>query len=479
MIDTTDAAELARQAQVTTGLNKAGLADGAGICTTCHHDVFTTAGTDRCDHVHRQAQGIEPQPRQQAVTGPDTVPYPTTPRGGNGTERSEEPPDTVPDDSGNDPERYGTDGSPLWFDVAGMLEHGIPEPPTPTICRRKDGVGLFYAGQVCNLFGDPESGKTWVTLAATTETLNSGGTAAYLDLDHNGPEQIISRLVQLGADPAALRDPRRFRYVEPEDRQHLMSVVASYRKWRPKFAVIDSVGELLPCLGLKSGDPDDFTVANTAVMKPLATSGACVVTIDHLAQNSESRTLGPTGTLAKKRAIGGTMLRVVVDDQFTPGAGGTAHLYITKDRPGGLKRYCPQAKGEAHAGMFKLTEDDDGLHWVVLSPQDAPAPPASEGPGSKGGMTEEEAVAILKALPEGERPTTNESARRLLGCRNTVASAAMRILRSEAQKATVPDSHPYVGNGTERSCQVCGEPLISSDPNVTIHPNCEPQEAAS
>lgn len=118
----TDPAELVRQSTLIPALQKADLTDGAGVCTVCRHDVFTDPGTDRCEHVHRQAQGIEPQSQQQAVTGPEIVPYPTTPRGGYGTERSEEPPDTVPDDSGNDPERYGTDGSSLW-DSRPVLAH--------------------------------------------------------------------------------------------------------------------------------------------------------------------------------------------------------------------------------------------------------------------------------------------------------------------------------------------------------------------
>lgn len=407
----------------------------------------------------------------------ETVPYQTTHRGGNGTERSEEQFETVPDGSGNDPERYGTDGPSLWFDVAGMLDNGIPEPPRPTICRRTDGVGLFYAGQSCTVFGDPESGKTWLVLSAAVEILDGGGSVAVLDLDHNGPEQTVSRLVQLGADQDALRDPQRFRYVEPEDKPHLLAIVKSYRAWRPNFVVVDSTGELLPTLGLNSANPDDYTQANTAVMKPLAASGACVVTIDHMAKNSDSRAMGATGTYAKKRAVGGTSLRVVVDDQFTPGSGGSAYLYVNKDRPGGLRRYCPQGKKEPLAGLFRMTEEDDGLHWRVLIPEDAPAPPSTEGPGSKGGMTEDEALAKLRALPESERPKTNEEARKLLGCRNLVASAAMRIIRSEAHSGTVPDSHPYVGNGTERSCTVCGEPLIGSDPAVTTHPNCDSEEA--
>lgn len=409
-----------------------------------------------------------PEPREDDLV---PVPVPDTPMG-TGTGTPDESP--FPDVPGTFREQQEQAGPSLWFDVAGMLDHGIPEPPRPTICRRTDGVGLFYAGQSCTVFGDPESGKTWLVLSAAVEVLDGGGSVAVLDLDHNGPEQTVSRLVQLGADQDALRDPQRFRYIEPEDKPHLLAIVRSYCGWRPDFVVVDSVGELLPTLGLNSANPDDYTQANTAVMKPLAASGACVVTIDHMAKNSDSRAMGATGTYAKKRAVGGTSLRVVVDDQFTPGSGGSAYLYVNKDRPGGLRRYCPQGKKEPLAGLFRMTEEDDGLHWRVLIPDDAPAPPSTEGPGSKGGMTVEAAVdKLVEMFPDGP-PRTHRDIRVALGCSNDLAADVRHAL------ADVPVPQPPVSRGTgtrnKRICTVCGEPLIGSDPAVTTHPNCESEE---
>jgi hypothetical protein len=337
-----------------------------------------------------------------------------------------------------------------------MLDNGIPEPPRPTICRRTDGVGLFYPGQVCNLFGDPESGKTWLGLAAVTETLAEGEAAAVLDLDHNGPEQTVNRLLQLGADPEMIRDPELFRYVEPEDKAHLLAVVRDACQWRPVFVLLDSVGELLPTLGLNSANPDDYTQANTAVMKPLARAGACVVTLDHLAKNSESRAMGATGTTAKKRAIGGTSLRVAVHEPFTPGRGGSAYLTINKDRPGGLREFCPQEKGEPYAGLFQLTEDGDGMHWSVITPADAPsAPPVSEGPGSKGGMTVEAGLTKLAQQFPGGPPRTVREIRAALGCSNEVAAEIRREL------GNVPVPGPYVSLGTGT-----GTPVVSGESDL-------------
>jgi hypothetical protein len=62
-----------------------------------------------------------------------------------------------------------------------------------------DVAALLYAGQHNNLFGDPESGKTLLCQAAQAEALKAGRRVLTLDLDHNGPETTISRLLMLGA----------------------------------------------------------------------------------------------------------------------------------------------------------------------------------------------------------------------------------------------------------------------------------------
>ncbi|MEV8372474.1 AAA family ATPase [Kribbella sp. NPDC056861] len=259
----------------------------------------------------------------------------------------------------------------LFYDVAAMFDGGLPDPPAPSLAHRSDGHALFYDGQTNMVFGDPESGKTWLCLAAGVEALNHGRRVLVLDMDHNGPEATIDRLTMLGAPVSALMDLDRFRYVEPDDASHLVAVIAAVVEWRPAVAIVDSVGELLPIFGYSSNSPDDFTAVNTRVLKPLAKAGAAVVGIDHLAKNTESRASGPTGTAAKRRAVGGVSIRVSCKDPFTPGRGGRAALTVHKDRHGGLRRWCPAPDGgEAYAGTFILTAEDDGsTSWHIAAPE--------------------------------------------------------------------------------------------------------------
>ncbi|MDQ4491124.1 DnaB-like helicase N-terminal domain-containing protein [Sinomonas sp. ASV486] len=260
--------------------------------------------------------------------------------------------DAIRDAAG--PGRLGTRAR--YGDVAALLDGGLPAPPEPEVLTRTDGAAIFYTGKVNYLYGDPETGKTFVALAAAVDVLGRGGSAAFLDLDHNTMQAVVARLVHLGADPGALADPGRFRYAEPEDAEGLLLYVADLRAWRPGIVVLDSVGEMLPMLGLSSNSPDDFTRGCADVLGPLAKAGACVVGIDHLAQSAESRAMGPTGTKAKKRALDGSMLRVTQKRQFVPGSGGSCSLALTKDRHGGLREQCPPASRgrEQFVGTFEM-----------------------------------------------------------------------------------------------------------------------------
>jgi len=321
----------------------------------------------------------------------------------------------------------------LYADVAGMLDGTLPSPPEPDVLRRSDGVSLFYAGQVNLVFGDPESGKTWLCLAAVAETLTRGRSALVLDLDHNGAAATVSRLIDLGAPESALRDPQRFRYAEPEDGAEVLAIVADAGTWHPYVIVLDSVGEVVPLFGGSSNSPDDFTRVHAAVMKPLAMGGAAVLCVDHLAKNSESRAMGSTGTAAKKRAVGGVSLRVTIADQFAPGHGGSAHVTIAKDRHGGLRQHCGNADREPLAGTFVMRVDDTGPSWHIAAPADGQRNPA-EAPE----QADLDALAALDPAPASVRDVADR-----LHWKWKRAGDSLRAFR--ALPAVLPVAHTGVG----------------------------------
>lgn len=350
-------------------------------------------------------------------------------------------------------------GSKLFSDIAALLDGGLPEPPKPLFLTRDDGHAILYAGQVNSLFGEAESGKTFIVLAAIAEVAKAERRTAFIDIDHNGVDATVARLVTLGVSLDYLSNPDRFRYWAPEDKDDLLNLVAFLRTWRPAVVAVDSVGELLPLLALNSNSPDDFTTAHAAVLKPLATAGAAVVIIDHLAKNTDSKAAGPTGTAAKRRAVGGVSIRVTIKEQFVPGKGGSAWLTVNKDRHGGLRQHCPRGDREPSAGLFTLGNNGDRLEWNLQAPSDVDA---AQIIGAA--PADLQALSSLTPPPESVRDVKDR-----MGWGSTRASKTLDAWRSgnvpqdqgTAMSGSVPRSHTPIARNGERpweNLKQCGHP---------------------
>lgn len=267
------------------------------------------------------------------------------------------------------------DASSIYVDVVALLDGSLTEPPKPEFLRRGDGVPMIYTGEVNGLFGDPQTGKTWIALALCAEKLRGGGSVLVADLDHNGRETIVGRLLMLGAPRSALADRNRFRLMESDDRADILQMVADCVAWKPDVVLIDSVGELLPVFNAASISDDDYTAVHKIVFKPLASAGIAVVLIDHLAKNIGSRSFGPTGAQAKRRTVGGAYIRVVTAQAWKKGIGGASQMWINKDRHGGVTEHCPvppNGKKEVLGGTFILgAVGPDGLaQWQIAPPSE-------------------------------------------------------------------------------------------------------------
>ncbi|GAA5033938.1 hypothetical protein GCM10023258_34220 [Terrabacter aeriphilus] len=307
-------------------------------------------------------------------------------------------------------EPEAVDRPDLFADLDALITEGGDDGPERSCGERTDGERLFYRGQVNTLTGDPESGKTWIALVCLAWALADGERCSFIDMDHNGWAATVQRLRGLGVPETVLKDRNVFRYVEPEDADHLTAVVGSLVAWQPDSVLVDSIGELLPLLGKSSNLDDDYTEAHGLVLKPLAQAGACVIAIDHLAKNSASRAQGATGAVAKRRAVGGVALRVVCTQKFAPGRGGRALMTVIKDRHGQVRQVSlPQQKGEDLAGTFVLTLEGDSLMARI----DAPTATAS--------LTDVERLGQLD-IP----PTSVRDVKARMGWGHSRASEALR-----------------------------------------------------
>jgi hypothetical protein len=233
-----------------------------------------------------------------------------------------------------------SDGGPSsWapVDLTAYLD-GTYKPDEPTLLRRSDGQPLLYAGKVSALYGESESGKSWLAQCAAAEVLTAGGRVLYLDFE-DSPGAVTDRLLRLGValDDAA----RRFLYVQPErnlsspgDRAAFEQLLSS----NLTLAVLDGVTDAMGVFELKIKDNDDVATFMRDLPRRLARdTGAAVVMVDHVTKDREGRGRYAIGGQHKLAAIDGAAYTVEVRDPLGRGLSGVVDVRLGKDRPGALR----------------------------------------------------------------------------------------------------------------------------------------------
>lgn len=317
----------------------------------------------------------------------------------------------------------------MYIDVEAILSKGA-QAPEPEILRFVADSYLFYTGEFNLVYGDTESGKTWLCLSAVVSTLNEGGRAAIIDLDHNGAHSLISRLEMLGARREHLTDQQLFRLAEPVTEAELKELVADLSEFMPDVVVLDSLGEVMPLFRANSNSADDFTLVHSYVIKPLARAGAAVLVVDHLPKNAESRNYGPTGTIAKTRAVGGLAVKVSAEKAFRPGAGGSAKLELYKDRHGGVRKQLPSGEPRPLIGTFTLEQAGDKLSYDIRHASEVAAAKQVE---TSAAQVKEDLEKLIALHKEGHDLNTIRAVKDALRCGQSRAEAALQAFRSPEQ----------------------------------------------
>ncbi|MGH3498208.1 MAG: DnaB-like helicase N-terminal domain-containing protein [Nocardioidaceae bacterium] len=253
--------------------------------------------------------------------------------------------------------------TPTHTNLSWLLTGTPPHVDPPAWGQRDDDAGhLFYPGRVNGIYGDPEAAKSWLAQYVVVEALTAGQSGAIIDVDHNGPQLTTERLLLLGATPTQLANPTQFRYYTPDDASDLRAAVAEITTFKPAVAILDSIGEMMPMLGIKSVDNDELTGALRTIASAIAAAGTCVITIDHLPKSADARKTGfAIGGTAKKRAIDGSYIHAEARTAPAPGQIGRITLRIEKDRPGRLRAACTGT----YVGTFTL--DSTKPHTTIAS----------------------------------------------------------------------------------------------------------------
>ncbi len=214
--------------------------------------------------------------------------------------------------------------------------------PGPTVLYRTDGQCLLYAGKINAIFGESESGKTWVALEAVRQQLVQGNRVFYIDFE-DSKRGIRGRLKALGV----MRDHfQRFKYANPDGGYNEIAqpaLLGAIRDFTPDLIVMDGVNAAMNLLGLDLEKNKDATQFSQVVLRPLRLWGAAVLTIDHVTKSKDNRGNYAIGAQAKRADIDGVAISVDVSMPFGRGSNGKLNLKITKDRPGFVRGIAQEA----------------------------------------------------------------------------------------------------------------------------------------
>ncbi len=250
-------------------------------------------------------------------------------------------------------------------DLKALLASDL-QPMQPTLLTRSDGGSLLYPGKVHTVQAEPSTGKSWLGLFACVQVLALGGSAGMLDYE-DVASTALSRLLALGADPAAIAE--RFYYAQPTGRfgpAERLDLFRAVERMNLDIVVIDGVGESLSREGLSEDKADDVLRWADLLPRPIARTGAAVLLIDHVAKDPEQRGRWARGSGAKLGMSDGATYQAKVRIPFSRHRAGRFDLIVAKDRPGGVG-----AIGETVATV-SITPHAAGERVVVeISPHSA------------------------------------------------------------------------------------------------------------
>jgi hypothetical protein len=237
-------------------------------------------------------------------------------------------------------------------------------PLGPEVLQRADGQALFYRGKIHALYGETESAKSWVSLAAAEQVIAGGGHVVYVDFEDEAAG-IVERLRSLGAKDEAIAE--RFHYVRPDEplddagRRDLARMIERV----PELVVLDGETEALTLHGLDLNDNGDVARFHALLPALFAAAGAAVVLIDHVVKSRDGRGRWALGAQHKLAGVTGAAFVLETVRPFGRGLDGLVRMTVTKDRPGHVRGAA--VDGKAIAEVF-VGHDDSGDWGVWLHP---------------------------------------------------------------------------------------------------------------
>lgn len=278
-------------------------------------------------------------------------------------------------------------------DLTAILD-GTYQPPQPTVGKRDDGIGLFYAGRIHSTIGESEGGKTWYALLASAVELARGNAVLFVDFEDD-PGGVVGRLLTMGVSPKHIAE--HFAYIRPEtpltDGWNRLDLGQALGDLKPTYVTVDGITEGMAMHGLELKDNTDVATFGRNILRPIAESGAAVNTLDHVVKDKEGRGRYAIGGVHKLNGINGAVYVLENRAPFGTGVTGKSTVRIAKDRPGQLRRHAlPHSSGMHWFADFTLQSHDETFAEASLA-----TPIAQVGPFRPTGLMKKVSDALAGA----------------------------------------------------------------------------------
>jgi hypothetical protein len=290
---------------------------------------------------------------------------------------------------------------------------GTAKRPEPSCgIKRSDGLHLLYSGLEHVIIGETESGKSWFACQCCHEELTNGHVAVYVHFEEGDPTDTIERLIALGVSKAVLRE--RFVFVGPAERV-TRDRLAPLLDRRPSLVVFDGVNEAMALHGLEINSADGAATFRQMLVRPFMKAGAAVLSCDHVVKDHEKRGRDAYGSIHKGNALSGARFMLENHEPFGRGLRGRSSVFVTKDRPGYLRRHGrPDTHTAGKTYLAELVVDDVGIEYFGLNlklwaPSNDDVATPEQVRRSRADLDDAEAVAVIREIAADGKLTTENN----------------------------------------------------------------------
>jgi hypothetical protein len=125
----------------------------------------------------------------------------------------------------------------------------------------------------------------------------------------------------------------------------------------PVLVIFDGMNEAMALHGWDIRDESGVAAFRRVLVKPFKNAGAATLICDHVVKDREKRGRAPLGSIHKLNGLDGAAYLLETTEPMGQGKRGASRLYVTKDRPGALRKHGTAENslpGKTYMGMFTV-----------------------------------------------------------------------------------------------------------------------------